>query len=95
MMLDCKILEVEKPRKFVQTFNPADAPEETPSKVTWEIQPLGETCLLSVTHEHYNGESKVATSTQEGWPIVLSGLKTLVETGKPLAIAWPEEAAAT
>ncbi len=48
-------------------------------------------CLLRVTHEHATGETAVTKGTNRGWQIILSGLKTLLETGEPLAIDWPAE----
>jgi uncharacterized protein YndB with AHSA1/START domain len=94
-MLEGEVIEVDPPRKLVHTFivkepNPAD--QDPPSKVTWEITPMGEVCKLTLTHEHYRGESVTYKGTLTGWNPVLSGLKTLLETGKPLNIAWPEEA---
>jgi len=53
---------------------------------------MGGVCKLTLTHEHFNGETDTAKGTLTGWNPVLSGLKTLLETGKPLDIAWPEEA---
>jgi uncharacterized protein YndB with AHSA1/START domain len=95
-MLEGEVLEVDPPRKLVHTFifkepNPAD--QDPPSKVTWEITALGEVCKLTLTHEHYRGKSVTYQGTLTGWNPVLSGLKTLLETGKPLQIACPEEAA--
>lgn len=93
-MLEGEVLEADPPRKLVHTFiqketNPED--QDPPSKVTWEIEPIGGVCKLTLTHEHYRGESATYKGTLTGWNPVLSGLKTLLETGKPLAIAWPEE----
>lgn len=94
-MLDGEVIEVEAPRKLVHTFISHDCspgePQDPPSRVTWEIVPMGGVCKLTLTHEHFNGESATAKGTLTGWNPVLSGLKTLLETGKPLDIAWPEE----
>ena len=61
--------------------------DEAESRVTWEIEPQeGGYCLLTVTHDRLEGAPKTAESVSgTGWMIVLSGLKTLLETGKPLA----------
>jgi hypothetical protein len=55
--------------------------------VTWEIDPQdGGSCRLTVTHDQLEGAPKTAASVSgAGWMMVLSGLKTLLETGKPLA----------
>ena len=79
-------LEVDPPRKLVQSFNALWSDEvksEGPSRVTWEIEPVGDdSCRLSVTHDQLkkgaNGE------LYGGWPMILSGLKTLLETGEDL-----------
>ena len=60
---------------------------EPASRVTWEIAPQdGGYCLLTVVHDQLEGAPKTAESVSgEGWMMVLSGLKTLLETGEPLA----------
>ncbi len=78
-------VEVEPPRLLVQTFTAhwSEAVEsEGTSRVTWEIEPVGDSCALRITHdqlsENANGE------LFGGWPMILSGLKTLLETGEQL-----------
>ncbi len=78
-------LEVDPPNRLVQSFNAKwnDAVErEGRSRVTWEIEPVGDSCKLVVTHDELregaNGE------VYGGWPQILSGLKTLLETGESL-----------
>lgn len=88
-VLEGEVLEIDPPRRLVHTFitaytDPED--RDPPSRVTWEIEPMGETCRLTLTHEHYNGESETYKGTLTGWNPVLSGLKTLLETGRPLQI---------
>jgi hypothetical protein len=60
--------------------------KEAPSRVTWEIEERdGGVCMLSVTHDQLEGAPKTAQSVSgAGWMFVLSGLKTLLETGQPL-----------
>ena len=57
------------------------------SRVTWEIEPQdGGYCLLTATHDQLERSPKTARSVAgTGWMMVLSGLKTLLETGEPLA----------
>jgi uncharacterized protein YndB with AHSA1/START domain/DNA-binding transcriptional ArsR family regulator len=93
--LSGKVLEVTPPRRLVHTFvmmHDEACAMERPSRVTWEIEPRGETCLLRVTHDDFDGETKTFQNVHLGWNPVLSGLKTLLETGAPLVIA-PKEAA--
>jgi len=84
------VFEYDPPRRLVHgwrsKWNPALAAEE-PSRVTWEIDPREDgTCLLTLVHDRLEGAPKTAESVAgEGWMFVLSGLKTLLETGRPLA----------
>ena len=95
VMTGGEVLEIEAPRRLVQTWRATwqGAAADPDSRVTYEITPLGASCKLSVTHEHASADGETAKSTVGGWPVVLSGLKTLLETGAPLEIAWPEEVA--
>jgi hypothetical protein len=54
--------------------------------VTWEIEPQdGDVCKLTVVHDELEGAPKTAANVSgEGWMHILSGLKTLLETGEPL-----------
>ena len=63
------------------------AAAEDPSRVTWEIEPQdGGFSKLTVVHDRLEGAPKTAESVSgEGWMMVLSGMKTLLETGEPLA----------
>ena len=88
--LSGKVLEVDRPRRLVHTFvamHDAEEAREAPSRVTWTIEPRGETCLLTLVHDDFAPGSKTAESVRLGWNPVLSGLKTLLETGAPLVIA--------
>ena len=84
------VLEFDPPRRLVHSwvsyYDPELAAEE-PSRVSWEIEPQeGGYALLTVTHDRLEGAPKTAESVSgTGWMMVLSGLKTLVETGQPLA----------
>ncbi len=87
---DETVIESDPPRRLVHgwrsLYDPEMAAEQT-SRVTWEIEP-GEdgVCKLTVTHDQLEGAPKTAASVSgAGWMFVLSGLKTLLETGKPLA----------
>jgi DNA-binding transcriptional ArsR family regulator/uncharacterized protein YndB with AHSA1/START domain len=57
---------------------------EARSQVAFDIEPVGEICKLTVVHEFFEPKSTVATMVSEGWPRVLSELKTLIETGEVL-----------
>ena len=78
-------LEVDPPHRLVQSFTALwseDVSSEGTSRVTWEIEPVGDSCRLTVTHDQLR-----EGANQElfgGWPMILSGLKTLLETGETL-----------
>ena len=87
---DEAVVEADPPRRLVHDwvsyYDPELAAEE-PSRVTWEIEQQDDgTCLLTLVHDRLEGAPKTAESVAgPGWVYVLSGLKTLLETGKPLA----------
>jgi uncharacterized protein YndB with AHSA1/START domain len=78
-------LEVDPPRRLVQSFRAVwgeDVKSEGTSRVTWEIEPIGDSCRLVVTHDQLREDAN--NQLYGGWPMVLSGLKTLLETGETL-----------
>jgi uncharacterized protein YndB with AHSA1/START domain len=83
------VFEFEPPHRLVHGWRALYDPEtaaEDESRVTWEIEAKdGGTSLLRVVHDQLEGAPKTAASVAGGWMWVLSGLKTLLETGAPLA----------
>jgi uncharacterized protein YndB with AHSA1/START domain/DNA-binding transcriptional ArsR family regulator len=78
-------LVVDPPRRLVQSFRALwgeDVKSEGTSRVTWEIEPIGDSCRLIVTHDQLR--EGASNQLYGGWPMVLSGLKTLLETGELL-----------
>ncbi|HEY8501491.1 MAG TPA: SRPBCC domain-containing protein, partial [Solirubrobacterales bacterium] len=78
-------VEVDPPRRLVQTFTALwseDVQREGTSRVTWEIEPVGTSCRLRVTHDQLGLDAN--NELFGGWPMILSGLKTLLETGEDL-----------
>jgi uncharacterized protein YndB with AHSA1/START domain len=78
-------LEVEPPRRLVQSFTALwgdDVKAEGTSRVTWEIEPVADSCRLTVTHDQLREGAN--DQLYGGWPMILSGLKTLLETGETL-----------
>ena len=65
------------------------------SRVTWEIEPVGDSCRLLVTHDQLPEGAN--SELFGGWPMILSGLKTLLETGEllttPGSLRYAEAAA--
>ena len=87
--VDGEVLEVDPPKRLVHSWHSrydAETADEEPSRVTWEIEDLGDgMSLLTVVHDQLEGAPKTAQSVSgRGWMYVLSGLKTLLETGEPL-----------
>jgi uncharacterized protein YndB with AHSA1/START domain len=86
---DSPTFEYDPPRRLSHEWRSLYDPEmaeEEPSRVTWEIEPNdGGFCKLTVVHDRLEGAPKTAENVSGGWMYILSGLKTLLETGKPLA----------
>jgi uncharacterized protein YndB with AHSA1/START domain len=87
---DSPVFEFDPPRRLVYEWSSRYDEElaaEEPSRVTWEIEGKDDgTSLLTVTHDRLENAPKTAASVAgPGWMYVLSGLKTLLETGQPLA----------
>jgi uncharacterized protein YndB with AHSA1/START domain len=78
-------IEVDPPRRLVQTMVALwseDVKAEGTSRVTWEISPVGDSCRLVVTHDQLREGAN--EELYGGWPMILSGLKTWLETGQLL-----------
>ena len=78
-------VEVDPPRRLVQTFRALWSDEvkaEGFTRVTWAIEPVADSCCLTVTHDQLRAGAN--DELYGGWPMVLSGLKTLLETGETL-----------
>jgi uncharacterized protein YndB with AHSA1/START domain/DNA-binding transcriptional ArsR family regulator len=89
-------LEVDPPRRLVQSFRALwgeDVKSEGTSRVTWEIEQIGDSCRLTVTHDQLREGANA--QLYGGWMMVLSGLKTLLETGETLttpgSLRWTKE----
>ena len=79
-----EVLEADPPRRLVTSWSPASKADDPSrrSRVTYEIEPLGEKVRLTVTHTDLTEEG--LRSISQGWPAVLSNLKTFLETGRTL-----------
>lgn len=65
----------------------AKASVESRSKVTFDIEPVGGLVKLTVTHDGFDPKSVVLAGVTQGWPQIVASLRTLLETGEPLALA--------
>jgi len=80
-----EVLEADPPRRLVHTMTALwgeDVKAEGPSRVTWEIEPIGDSCRLTVVHDQLRDGAN--DQLYGGWPMILSGLKTWLETGECL-----------
>jgi uncharacterized protein YndB with AHSA1/START domain len=90
-----EVLEIVPERKLVLTWRNEFRPElrdEGYSRLTYELEQQGDSVKLTVVHEIDKGESKLIGAVSNGWPGILSGLKSLLETGESLEMGrrWPK-----
>lgn len=90
-----EILEMVPAKRLVLTWRNEFQPqlrEEGFSRMTYELEPVGTSVKLTVQHEMPLENSKLIAGVSEGWPHILSSLKSLLETGEPLVETqrWPE-----
>jgi uncharacterized protein YndB with AHSA1/START domain len=82
---EAEVLEVDPPRRLVHTLTALwgeDVKAEGASRVTWQIEPVGDSCHLTVVHDQLREGAN--EQLYGGWPMILSGLKTWLETGELL-----------
>ena len=90
-----EVVEIEPHRRLVLTWRNDLFPEmeaEGHSRLTYELEPKGESVKLTLIHEMDRPDSKLIGATSNGWPAILSSLKSLLETGEPLEETrrWPK-----
>ena len=84
-LMEGENLVVEPPRKLVQTMRALWGPNAEAagtSRLTWEIEPVGDSCRLTLIHDRLPADAPA--ELYGGWPMILSGLKTWLETGEVL-----------
>jgi uncharacterized protein YndB with AHSA1/START domain len=83
-----EVREIEPHRKLVlqwlAEFNP-ELRAEGPSRVTFDLEPQGESVKLTITHEIDRPDSRVVQTFSGGWPLLMASLKSFLETGESLA----------
>ena len=99
LILQGKILENDPPRRLSYSFRPMHDEKfsgEQPSRVVFELEAQKDQVKLTVTHDDFAPNTKVFASISQGWPLVLSNLKSFLETGTtPLYAPWYEKEEAT
>ena len=84
-----EVMEIERPKRLVLKWRHELMPELTEegySRATMELEPVGELIKLTVTHEAPVAKSKFIEAVGGGWPMILSSLKSLMETGEALGV---------
>jgi uncharacterized protein YndB with AHSA1/START domain len=86
------IIESDPPRRLVYGWKALekDKPDERPSRVTFELAPFKGHTRLTVIHDEFDDGSRIFEMISQGWPAVLSSLKSLLETGRGLDPSWSE-----
>jgi uncharacterized protein YndB with AHSA1/START domain len=88
-VVDGEILEVEAGKRLVMSWKAHrddSVAKDSPSRVTYELSAGGpSTTKLHLVHDNFEGETATYAGSVDGWPLMLSSLKSLLETGKPLA----------
>jgi uncharacterized protein YndB with AHSA1/START domain len=82
-----EILDIDPPRRMIIKWQNEWRPElkaEGPSRCTIVLEPVNEAVKLTVTHESARPEAKLIGAVSNGWPKVISNLKSLLETGEPI-----------
>ena len=82
---DGEVVEADPPRRLVHTMTALWSDEVRSagaSRVTWEIEPVADSCRLTLTHDQLREDAN--DQIYGGWPMILSGLKTWLETGELL-----------
>ncbi len=90
-----EVIEIEPERRLVLSWRNEFKPElrdEAPTRLTYELEPQGDAVKLTVIHESEQPESRLIDMTSQGWPALMASLKSLLETGEPLAMTtrWPK-----
>jgi uncharacterized protein YndB with AHSA1/START domain len=90
-----KVVEFDPPKRMMLTWQNHMFPDmeaEGFSRMTYELEPVGSSVKLTVTHEMDRKDSKLVKAVSNGWPHILASLKSLLETGESLAETrdWPK-----
>jgi uncharacterized protein YndB with AHSA1/START domain len=88
VLVEGTVEEIVEGRRLVHSYQLQLDPPEEPSRVTYELIRFGDQmCCLELRHEAMAPEGEAYRSAAASWDVVLSSLKTLIETGHPLP--WP------
>lgn len=88
-MLDGKVLAVDSQKLLKTSFRAhwdEKVSRDKASRVTWELSPAGQATKLTLIHDQFDGETATYQQSASGWNVILSSLKTYIETEKPLLL---------
>jgi uncharacterized protein YndB with AHSA1/START domain len=93
VMISGTLLEFAAPRRLITTFSARweeASAADRPSRVSYTIEPRGSGSRVTLVHDDFDGETATYHGVNDGWDYILAGLKSVIETGKPLPV--PTEA---
>jgi uncharacterized protein YndB with AHSA1/START domain len=88
-MVEAEVVAVKKGAQLVihqRSLWDEKVAKDAASKVSWELEAAGEATHLKLVHDGFTGETETYKQSAAGWPVILSGMKTLIETGRPLKL---------
>jgi uncharacterized protein YndB with AHSA1/START domain len=88
-MLDGEVLEVKTQKLLTTTFQAhwdEKVSKDKAPRVTWDLSPMGQATKLTLIHDQFDGETATYKQSASGWNVILSSLKTYLETNKPLQL---------
>ena len=91
LIIQGEVLEYDPPRRLCHSFKPMHDEQfsaEQPSRVVYEIEQQRDQVKLTVTHDDFAPDTKVFGNISNGWPLVLSSLKSYLETNRVLRAPW-------
>lgn len=87
-IIDGEILDIEPEKRLVMSWKAhwdESVAKDRPSRVAYELSAAGPSTKLRLVHDDFDRQTPTYTGSVEGWPLMLSSLKSILETGKPLA----------
>lgn len=84
-----EVLQADRPRRLSYTFHHVlneAARKEPPTRVTFVLEQFGELVKLTLTHEDFAEDNVIIDGISKGWPAIMSSVKSMLESGTPLAI---------
>lgn len=77
--IDCEIIEIDRPRTLVMTFDCDRYPDHPPTRVRWEVEPVEGGCLLRLVHDGFPSVDKGLADVSQHWPTMIADMKRLIE----------------